>query len=99
MNNETKIQTSCYSIDKYAIYDSYCKPERYYKINCFDRVYNDVQEKLLILLVCSVVLIAIQVSNIFFVEFDDFLTIYLIFKGINYLLGFGARNKYSTKEK
>jgi len=64
-NNDTQIQTSCYSKDKYTVYDSYCNPERYYKINCFDRVYNDAQEKLFVILISLLVMIAFQCLTIY----------------------------------
>lgn len=65
MTNDTKIQTSCYSKDKYTVYDSYCQPDRYYKINCFDQIYKDIVDKLLILLIYSAITIVLQVSKDF----------------------------------
>ncbi|KAG4066376.1 hypothetical protein HA402_000600 [Bradysia odoriphaga] len=66
MTNDTRIQTSCYSHDKYTVYDSYCNPERFYEINCFTRVYNDCLETLFIILVYAAITIITQGITIYF---------------------------------
>lgn len=83
MSNDTRIQTSCYTQDKFTIYNSYCKPESYYKINCFDRVYNDCMEKLFNILVYSVITIAMQVrSSTFSFRFFFFVKLILLIQGL-----------------
>lgn len=104
MTNDTRIQTSCYSKDKYTIYDSYCQPERFYKINCFDQVYSDAMEKLLIILVYSVIMTAIQVRNSFLNIFRwRFFTILKMIiwstTGINHLLCCVTWTAYSARKE
>lgn len=92
-------------MDKYTVYDSYCQPDRYYKVNCFDRVYNDAQEMLFIILLCSIIMIAMQVSKktltVLRINWTNKITLkyLIIFAGFNYILCRIAWNKYSTTKK